>query len=125
MSDQQTSIDVEAETAAFAARVVAEQDAEIETHRQQLMNVTRLLCHWQTKSDRLTHENQSLRADLARARAALVKVEWAAATHVDGEVVYYCPGCGNHRDPHRVHHPSCPIRLFFETAHQQEPGAGR
>lgn len=50
---------------------------------------------------------------------ALEQVEWAATTVIqvkddDDVVAYYCPGCGNHRDPHRAHHPECPIRVALQ-----------
>jgi uncharacterized small protein (DUF1192 family) len=61
-TERGASTDVEAETSAFAARVVGDLEAEVETHRQQLTNVTRLVGYWQAEIERL-------RADLARVTA--------------------------------------------------------
>jgi hypothetical protein len=59
------TIDIQGETAAFAQRVADDLQAEVETHRQQLANVTRLVSHWQSVADQLLSENAHMRANLA------------------------------------------------------------
>jgi uncharacterized protein YhaN len=63
-----TDIDVERETAAFKERVVADLDAEIETHRQQIANLTRLVAHWQSEAERRRANVSVLEKELNRER---------------------------------------------------------
>jgi chromosome segregation ATPase len=61
--------DVEAETSAFAARVVGDLEAEVEAHRQQLTNVTRLVGYWQAEAERLRADLERVTAELQTARS--------------------------------------------------------
>ena len=71
MSDK---INVDGETIAFAERVVGDLQAEVEFHRAQVENVTRLVVHWQGVAEAALKMGNELRARNDRLWVALENI---------------------------------------------------